>query len=202
MLLSEVTSCLQGKKQGLKLTGKDLVKAISKDSTTLPEQTLIQLENAITSLELSDSDRLTVLPGDVCRLAKLIELLVHGNHLAALPDNLGDLKRLRTLLTHDNQLTALPSSIGELQNLQTLNISQNLLVELPSSFTNLQVRRWSTHSHSTQRQPQPHALDIPRWVAACSHSCTAWQHARPVVLHTTCTTPQPSPPTPRVPHPP
>lgn len=137
-LLEDVDKCFDGKKQAFRLSGAQLVSKLVAGSAQLPDGALEKLSNTITTLELSETAMLSQLPSDVCRLAKLIELLVQDNQLKELPDSLGDLQNLRTLLANGNLLTCLPTSIGRLQHLQTLNISHNMLTDLPESFSTLQ----------------------------------------------------------------
>ncbi|KAK9366937.1 Endonuclease/exonuclease/phosphatase [Lipomyces kononenkoae] len=82
-------------------------------------------------------NRLTSLPGAVCKLGQLTILDVSGNLLMALPPEIGLMKNLRMFLVIDNNIQNLPPEMGMLYRLEVLGIDGN---PLPDSIKNLMAK--------------------------------------------------------------
>ncbi|KAK9334101.1 Endonuclease/exonuclease/phosphatase [Lipomyces starkeyi] len=82
-------------------------------------------------------NRLTSLPGAICKLGQLTILDVSGNLLMALPSEIGLMKNLRMFLIIDNNIQNLPPEMGMLYRLEVLGIEGN---PLPDSIKNLMAK--------------------------------------------------------------
>jgi CCR4-NOT transcription complex subunit 6 len=82
-------------------------------------------------------NRLTSLPGTICKLGQLTILDVSGNLLMALPSEIGLMKNLRMFLIIDNNIQTLPPEMGMLYRLEVLGIEGN---PLPDSIKNLMAK--------------------------------------------------------------
>lgn len=110
----------------LNLEGLDLV--------SLPEE-LSELAN-LTELMLR-GNKITLLPGWIGRLRKLVRLDVDNNQLTELPDSIGTLCNLTEFTLRGNKLNRLPESISGLAKLTKLDVNNNQLALLPKTIGNL-----------------------------------------------------------------
>lgn len=92
--------------------------------------------NLLRSLDLRDCD-LKMLPEEIGRFTKLLELRLDDNQLQSLPENIGSLRELRELRINHNQLKSLPKSIGSLVWLEKLHLDDNRLQSLPDAIVSL-----------------------------------------------------------------
>ncbi|KAK9325548.1 Endonuclease/exonuclease/phosphatase [Lipomyces orientalis] len=108
-------------------------------------------------------NRLTSLPGAVCKLGQLTILDVSGNLLTVLPPEIGLMKNLRMLLIIDNNLQSLPPEMGMLYRLEVLGIEGN---PLPDSIKNLMSKEGTRGIIGDLRDNGPVPLPpVPRdWI--------------------------------------
>ncbi|EHB10346.1 Leucine-rich repeat-containing protein 57 [Heterocephalus glaber] len=90
------------------------------------------------SLSLN-SNKLTVLPDELCNLKKLETLSLNNNHLRELPSTFGQLSALKTLSLSGNQLGALPRQLCGLRHLDVVDLSKNQIRSIPDLVEELQV---------------------------------------------------------------
>uniref|UniRef100_H0V1C8 Leucine-rich repeat-containing protein 57 n=1 Tax=Cavia porcellus TaxID=10141 RepID=H0V1C8_CAVPO len=90
------------------------------------------------SLSLN-SNKLTVVPDELCNLKKLEMLSLNNNHLRDLPATFGQLSALKTLSLSGNQLRALPPQLCSLRHLDVLDLSKNQIRSIPDLIGELQV---------------------------------------------------------------
>uniref|UniRef100_A0A096M752 Leucine rich repeats and calponin homology domain containing 3 n=1 Tax=Poecilia formosa TaxID=48698 RepID=A0A096M752_POEFO len=100
---------------------------------------LVNLQ-ALTHLNLSSRNQLSVLPAVVCSLPLKV-LIASNNKLVSLPEELGQLRHLTELDVSCNEIRTLPSQVGQLEALRDLNIRRNHLVRLPSELAELPLVR-------------------------------------------------------------
>jgi internalin A len=105
-----------------------------------PDELLQHIDQAAaegwTELELA-GEKLTELPGAICKLTELKQLNLSRNHLSELPLEIAQLANLEKLYLSSNELRKLPIEIGQLANLQKLDLSSNKLSKLPTEIGQL-----------------------------------------------------------------
>ncbi|KAK6358666.1 cysteinyl-tRNA synthetase [Orbilia blumenaviensis] len=82
-----------------------------------------------------DKNKINLLPPQIGKLKKLIQLSCASNHLTTLPAEIGQLIDLRVLDLHDNDIAKLPSEIWSMISLTSLNLSSNVLTAFPKPQT-------------------------------------------------------------------
>ena len=105
----------------------------------LTDKELQSIWGNVTSLKLANN-KLTKLPPEIGRLARLETLELRGNKLTKFPSVDEHLVQLKSLELANNKLTKLPPEIGRLARLETLELRGNKLTTLPpeiGSLTNL-----------------------------------------------------------------
>lgn len=168
---SEIDSCRSSNRHGFKLAGPALTKRLSETHGAVPEALFSELASLLTSLELTDSRELTLLPPAISQLTTLYDLVLSQNALNQLPVELGGLPVLRTLIVEGNTLEELPASMGRLCHLQTLNVSKNQLASLPDSFTGMTELSYLNIGSNKLSEVPPCLLQLPRLsVLLASHN--------------------------------
>lgn len=86
---------------------------------------------------------LEALPDEICKLKKLLSLVLVYNRLAALPENIGDLTALAECHLGWNRLTAVPDSftglvrLGTRYTAESVHLEHNRLTRLPEAIGDL-----------------------------------------------------------------
>ena len=87
-------------------------------------------------LNISDGNKVTVMPTEIGLNTKLEVIYASNENLTTLPTEIGNLKALKILSVNGSQITSLPTSMGGMTSLQNLNVGSNLLTALPSELGN------------------------------------------------------------------
>ena len=131
----------------------------------MKELILIQIENAISSLQIEEAYRLAesidlclddrlsnhfnlrwfrkyltlkgCIKDKIINLTNIENLYLAHNNLKELPKEIYNLTNLKSLSLHTNNLTELPKEIGNLTYLEILSLYNNNLTELPTEIKEL-----------------------------------------------------------------
>lgn len=103
---------------------------------------LAQLPPAIARLAnlrvlMLDTNELTELTKEVCRLPCLERLSLSNNNLMALPSEFSGLSSLRSLHLSNNDFDQIPDQVYELKDLEFLDVCDNKVSEISSSIAGL-----------------------------------------------------------------
>jgi len=180
------------------LSGEKYVK-MSCGLTEFPDE-LFDLADSLETLDLS-GNRLSSLPDDFGRFAKLRILFLSNNHFQVLPaavstcpalsmigfkaNHIREIpegalpENLRWLILTDNRLEKLPASIGRLGQLQKLMLAGNRLKTLPPEMQqcgSLELLRISANRLETLPE---WLVQLPRlsWLAFAGNPCTNRTHS-------------------------
>jgi hypothetical protein len=112
------------------------------------------------------TNKLTMLPPELCAIATLETLDCHGNMLDRLPHELGNLASLTSLDASKNMIMALPASICHLEHLEKIALRGNPLMSPPPAVVQrgiAAIRAWFPsqgghhHSGNDDRASRPSA---------------------------------------------
>jgi|GEM_PF-5938499 len=92
-----------------------------------------ELQNLIL-LNISDGNKITVMPAEIGLNTKLEVLYASNESLTTLPTAIGNLKALKIMHINGSKITSLPTTMGGLTALWNFNVSNNLLTALPSEL--------------------------------------------------------------------
>ena len=93
--------------------------------------------SSLETLSFTANPRLTGIPAEIGRLARLDHLSFANTGLTSVPPELGDLHQLDFLSLASTRLTSLPPVIGNLSSLTYLDLRDNEFTSLPPELENL-----------------------------------------------------------------
>lgn len=114
----------------------------SSEITAMPAE--VGLLAKLHTLVLVGHRKLTKLPDEVTKLAKVRELRIDNNGLRELPKNIGDMTMLDTIVAYGNPLTDLPASLAKLKRLRWLEVQMSLMKKPPRVLSKLKARHLVT----------------------------------------------------------
>jgi Leucine rich repeat len=88
--------------------------------------------------EISENDKISVIPDCIGHLQQLRKLLISFNKISVIPDCVGNLQQLQILYIGHNEISVIPDCIGNLQQLEMIYIGYNQISEIPDWIGNLQ----------------------------------------------------------------
>jgi photosystem II stability/assembly factor-like uncharacterized protein len=96
---------------------------------------------SLTSLTITNEDRLSVLPDSIGALVNLRTFNASGNpRLSALPLSICNLKKLTSINVYHDSITFLPECLATLPLLDTLDIEFNDIVTVPEAFSSSSIK--------------------------------------------------------------